>query len=80
MGFELGLELVLGKRAILDFRPFGLGLGDRTRVQAELDLLTSLVVCHVRGGDTLHTKYLDFVAITTGKGVFNSREAAKKNE
>lgn len=70
----MGLEFVFGERAILDLWPLGLGLGDRTRVQTELDLFTSLVVCHVRGGDPLHTENLHFVAITTGQGVFNPRE------
>ena len=75
MCFELSLELFLREGTIFDFGPLRLGLGDGTWVETKFYFLTTLVISHVRRGDTLHPEDLDFIAISPRQGVLNTREA-----
>lgn len=74
---ELCAKLILCERAVLNLRPLGLRLGDCARVEAEFNLLAPLVVGDVRRGDALHTKDLDFVAISARERVFDARKPVK---
>ena len=80
MGFQLRLELFLGKRAVLHLGTLRLGLANGTRVKTKLDLLTTLVVRHVGGRNSLHPEDLDLVPISSGKCVLDSGEADRWSE
>lgn len=75
MSFELGLKFVLSKGPILDLRPFGLGLRDGASGETQFDFLPALVICDIGCRDTLHSKNLDLVSITTRECIFDSWKA-----
>lgn len=70
--FELSAQLLFGQRAVLDLGTLVRGRTDGSRVEAKLDLLATLVVGDVGGGDAFHTEDFDFVAISAWERVFDA--------
>jgi hypothetical protein len=70
--FKLRLQFILGQSPVLDLRPLGLGLRDRSSREPEFDLLPTLVIGDIGRRDTLHPEDFDFVAITPRQCVVNA--------
>jgi len=62
---ELGTKFHLRQHSVVVLGFFWWWLGDRSRIESELDFLATLVICNVRHRNSFHTEDFDFVAISS---------------
>lgn len=80
VGGKLSLELILGERIGVVFRPFGGWLrdGGSGGVDAGFLLLTSAILLEQIGRESFHSKDFDIVAVSTGQSVFQPTSDEKQ--